>query len=226
MRESLRTALWWLLPKDGDFCRASDGIHYYLARQGRRVVLRGGNVTSPLHESRLMWIHDPHPNQPPRVTRKQAVTKKNIDPVPRNNKHTVPRNTNAVNNSDARARAPLGTIPSASWYSSSLPLSSVPTPRSSVCNPVPRTNLQQKEGTTQVHNQANSSSLPPKRKRDRKHRRERRARERENKFESFIHDARWANQRSLVPDSSSVPVRVTQSDPQDSDPISSMRTAV
>ena len=226
MRDSLRTALWWLLPKDGDFRRASDGIHYYLARQGRRVVLRGGNVTSPLHESRLMWIHDPHPNQPPRVSRKQAVTKKNIDPVPRNNEHTVPRNTNAVSNSDARARAPLGTIPSASWYNSSLPLSSVPTPHSSVCNPVPRTNLQQKEGTTQVHNQAKSSSLPPKRKRDRKHRRERRARERENKSESFIHDARWANQRSLVPASSSVPVRVTQSDPQDSDPISSMRTAV
>ena len=39
MRDSLRTALWWLLPKDGDFRRASDGLHYYLARQGRRVVL-------------------------------------------------------------------------------------------------------------------------------------------------------------------------------------------
>ena len=226
MWDSLRTALWWLLPKDGDFRRASDGIHYYLARQGRRVVLRGGNVTSPLHESRLMWIHDPHPNQPPRVSRKQAVNKKNNELVPRNNEHTVPRNTNAVNNSDARARAPLGVIPSASWYNSSLPLSSVPPPHSSVCNPVPRTNLQRKEETTQVHNSAKSSSLPPKRKRDRKHRRERRARERENKSESFIHDARWANQRSLVPASSSVPVRVTQSDPQDSDPISSMRTAV
>ena len=39
MRNSLRTALWWLLPKDGDFRRASDGLHYYLARQGWRVVL-------------------------------------------------------------------------------------------------------------------------------------------------------------------------------------------
>ena len=53
LRDSLRTALWWLLPRDGDFRRASNGLHYYLARQGRRVVLRGGNVTSPLHESRL-----------------------------------------------------------------------------------------------------------------------------------------------------------------------------
>ena len=39
MRDSLRTALWWLLPKNGDFRRAADGIHYYLARQGRRVIL-------------------------------------------------------------------------------------------------------------------------------------------------------------------------------------------
>ena len=61
MRDSLRTALWWLLPKDGDFRRASNGLHYYLERQGRRVILRGGNVTSPLHESRLRWLHDPPP---------------------------------------------------------------------------------------------------------------------------------------------------------------------
>ena len=143
-----------------------------------------------------------------------------------NNNHTVLRNTNTVSDSDARARAPLGTIPIASWYNSSLPLSSAPSPCQSVCNPVPRNNLQQKEGTTQVHNEASGSSLPPKRKRDRKHRKERRARERENNIESFIHDARWANQRSLVPASSSVPVRVTQSVPQAVDPISSMRTAV
>ena len=45
LRHSMRAALWWLLPSDGDFRRASDGIHYYLARQGRRVVLRG--VMSP-----------------------------------------------------------------------------------------------------------------------------------------------------------------------------------
>ena len=183
-------------------------------------------MTSPLHESRLMWIHDPHPNQPPRVSRKQAVNQKNKELVPRNNDHIVRRNTNTVSNSDARERAPLGVIPSASWYNSSLSHSSVSPPHSSVCNPVPRTNLQQKEETTQVHTPAKSSSLPHKRKRDRRHRRERRARERENQSESFIHDARWANQRSIVPAGSSIPVRVTQSDPQDSDPISSMRTAV
>ena len=226
MRDSLRAALWWLLPRDGDFRRASDCIHYYLARQGRRVVLRGGNVTSPLHERRLLWIHDPHPNQPSRVTPRKTAPKKNNDTVPRNNHHTVPRNTNTVNKSDAHARAPLGTIPSASWYNSNLPLPSAPSPRKNVCEPVPRNNITQREGNVQIHSEANSSSLPPKRKRDRKHRRERRARERENNRESFIHDARWANQRSLVPASSSVPVRVTQSVPQAIDPISSMRTAV
>ena len=67
MRDSLRLALWWFLPRDGDFRRTADGLHYYLARQGRRVVLRGGNVTSPLHESRLLWIHDPHHRQSSRV---------------------------------------------------------------------------------------------------------------------------------------------------------------
>ena len=157
-----------------------------------------------------MWIHDPHPNQPPRVSRKPTVHKKNNELVPRNNELIVPRNTSSVNNSDARA--PLGVIPSASWYNSSLPHSSVPPPHSSVCNPVPRTNLQRNEATVLL--------FPLKEKGIEN------IEERENKHESFIHDARWDNQNSLVPASSSIPVRVTQSDPQDSDPISSMRTAV
>ena len=184
MRDSLRTALWWLLPRDGDFRRAADGIHYYLTRQGRRVVLRGGNVTSPLHESRLLWIHDPYPNQPPRVTPRQTVVKENHDPVPRNNQptvprnnqqtvprnnqqtvprnnqQTVPRNSNTINRSDARARAPLDIILSASWFNSNLPPSNIPAPRSSVCNPVPRTTLQRNNETTQVRDAEISSSLP------------------------------------------------------------------
>ena len=106
MRDSLRTALWWLLPRDGDFRRAADGIHYYLARQGRRVVLRGGNVTSPLHESRLLWIHNPHHNQPPRVPRRQTVISENHDSVPRNIQPKVPRNNPVTKHSDARASAP------------------------------------------------------------------------------------------------------------------------
>ena len=181
-------------------------------------------VTSPLHESRLLWIHDPYPNQPPRVNPRQTVIKENHDPVPRNNQQTVPRSTKVTNNSDARA--PLDIIPSASWFNSNLSPSSVPTHRLSVCNPVPRTNLQIENETNQVRNAAVSSSLPPKRKRDRKHRRERRAREREERSEAFIHDAHWASQHPGDPSSSSVPAQVTQSGPQDSDPISAMRPAV
>ena len=183
MRDSLRTALWWLLPRDSDFRRAANAIHYYLARQGRRVVLRGGNVTSPLHESRLLWIHDPHHNQPPRVPHRQTVVPAKQDTVPRNiptkvprNNAKVPRNSPVTQSSDARARAPLENIQSSSWYNSNL--SSEMYSRSSDCNPVPRSNVQ---NSNDVRKQVVSSSLPPKRKRDRKHRRERRARERERK---------------------------------------------
>ena len=171
MRDSLRTALWWLLPKDGDFRRAADGIHYYLARQGRRVILRGGNVTSPLHESRLLWIHDPHVKQPPRVTPRQTVITEKHDPVPRNIPQTVPRNNPVTQSSDARARAPLENIQSSSWYNSNV--SRDMTSRSSVCNPVPRNNVQKNNEVREE-----TVSLPPKTKRDRKHRRERRVRER------------------------------------------------
>ena len=149
---------------------------------------------------------------------------RNIQPkVPRNNSK-VPRNNPVTKHSDACARAPLENIQSSSWYNSNLSANS--SSHSSVCNPVPRTNLQKNNETVSVRETAVSSSLPPKRKRDRKHRRERRAREREERGEAFIHDARWANQRPGDPSSSSVPAQVTQPDLQDSDPISAMRPAV
>ena len=174
------------------------------------IGIRKSFVTSPLHESRLHWIHDPNPNQTHRIKPKPTVPRNNNNSVPRNNDDTVPRNNNTIQNNNARAREPLEIIPSASWYNSNLPLPSASSPRKNICKQVPRSNNQNNE-TIQVRNEANSSPQPPKKKRDRKHRRERRARERENRSESFIHDARWANQRSLVPGSSSVPVRMTQS---------------
>ena len=61
IRHSMRAALWWLLPSDGEFRQAPHALHYYLARQGRRVVLRGGNVTRPFYESRVNWVVDPAP---------------------------------------------------------------------------------------------------------------------------------------------------------------------
>ena len=99
-------------------------------------------VKAPLRNSRVNWIHDPHPNQPPRVTPRQTVPKNDNNTAPRNNHNTVPRNTNTVKNSDAHVREPLGTIPSASWYNSNLPLPSAPSPRKNVCKPVPRNNIQ------------------------------------------------------------------------------------
>ena len=171
------------------------------------------HVRAPLPNSRVNWIYDPHPNQSHRVKPRQ----------------TVPKNNNVVQNSQSHALSSLETIPSASWYNSNLPLPSASSPRKNVpkySQTMPRSNNNEKSKTTQVRNNANCSSPPLKKKRDRKHRRERRARERENRGESFIHDARWTYQRSAVPDSPVVPVRMTQSTPQAIDPISPMRTAV
>ena len=68
LRHSMRASLWWLLPSDGDFRRASNGLHYYHARQGWRVVLRGGDVTQPIYESRMNWVYDPAPPASRRAT--------------------------------------------------------------------------------------------------------------------------------------------------------------
>ena len=193
------------------------------------MVLRGGNVTSPLHESRLHWIHDPNPNQSHRVKPKQTVPRNNNDTGPRNTHNTVPRNNNIVRNSDSLSRNPLEPIPSTSWYNSNLPIPSASSLRKTVSTPshsVPRITNNENTKTTQVSDNAKCSSPPSKKKRYRKHRLERRARERENRSDSFIHDARWANQRTAVPGSPVVPARVTQSTPEAVDPISPMRTAV
>ena len=40
--QAMRASLRWLLPSDGEFQSTPDGQRYYLARQGRRVILRGG----------------------------------------------------------------------------------------------------------------------------------------------------------------------------------------
>ena len=61
---SMRAALWFLLPSDGEFRRSSTSLQYYLARHGLRVILRGGDVTRPPLESYLNWIEDPAPIPP------------------------------------------------------------------------------------------------------------------------------------------------------------------
>ena len=228
MRDSLRMALWWFLPRDGDFRRTADGLHYYLAHQGRRVVLRGGNVTSPLHESRLMWIHDPHRNQPSRDPPSQLPASQKNNTVPRTN-NTVPRSNNKVprnidnvprnspiaQSSDVRVRAPLENIPSSVWHNSAF------SSRANNCPPVPRNNV-----TDRQPNPQETVSPPPKKKRNRFYRRERRARERAEREKAFNHDARWATQSSGAPSSTLVPDQLTQSGLLHSDPISAMRPAV
>ena len=168
-------------------------------------------VTSPLHESRLHWIHDPNPNQSCRVEPKK----------------TVPRD-NTVQNSDSIPRNPLDPIPSASWYNSSYPVASASPPRNSVhshSRPVPRIN-KENNSENEMSASATRSSPPPKKRRSRKRRIERRALERESRNSSFIQDARWANQRAAVPGIPAVPATVTQPLPEASDPTSTMRTAM
>ena len=59
LRHSMWAATWWLLPSDGLFHRATDSLQYYLTCKGRRVVLRGGDVTLPPLERYLNWVPDP-----------------------------------------------------------------------------------------------------------------------------------------------------------------------
>ena len=61
LRHSMRAAMWWVLSSDGEFCRSSHSLQYYLTCQGQRVVLRGSDVTLPLLESYLNWVGDPMP---------------------------------------------------------------------------------------------------------------------------------------------------------------------
>ena len=211
MRDSLRMALWWLLPKDGDFRRAPNGLHYYLARQGRRVILRGGNVTSPLHESRLRWLHDPHPRQTPRATPPPP-------PPVTENRDIVPRNKHVVKNSDVRVRAPLGNIPSNTWSSSKHSESRVIEKRSNQCNPVSRI-MQHVEKLIDARNENMHPPRPAKKARHNAKRQERRQRERREREESFIHEAGDVS-------SSEVPGRMTQIGLLPRDPISAMRPAV
>ena len=197
-------------------------------------------MTSPLHESRLLWLHDPRPKQSPRSTPRFPARKENKKPVPRNNNPSVPRNNNpsvprsnnnplvprnnpVINSSDARARAPLDNIASTTWYNTSLSHSRVPDVRSSVCNPVPRNTMQKNKETIEERNSIVQPSRPSKKKRNNPKRRERRARERREGVEAFIHEARMP---SGDVSSSSVPDRLTQPGLLHSDPISALRPAV
>ena len=186
-------------------------------------------MTSPLHESRLQWIHDPHHRQPssapashPPASQKNNTVPRTNDTVPRTN-DTVPRNVyqppqhrENVHRNDPIA--PLRNINSSVRHNSSLS-----SPRDS-CPPVPRNNVTDRQTSEQE-----PVPPPPKRKRNRVQRRERRAREREERArieEAFIHDAQWAAQSLGAPSSTTVPDQLTALGLPHSDPISAMRPAV
>ena len=91
LRHSMRAAIWFLLPSDGTFSRSSTSLQYFLTRQGRRVVLREGDVTLPPWERYLNWVPDiaPPPSRdhgkkdPPSPSRDHG--KENLPP------HKLPR---------------------------------------------------------------------------------------------------------------------------------------
>ena len=173
-------------------------------------------VTSPLHQSRLNWIHDPNPTQSHRVEPKS----------------TVPRNNITVKASDPIPRNPLDPIPSASWYNSSFKTPSASPPSNSMrsnSRKVPRNNKQNFSDNevfaiaTRPSPPAPLSSIPTKKCRSRRRRLDKRAAERKEKNSSAVpltQDARWANQRAAVPAGAMQPL------PETSDPTSARRTAV
>ena len=167
-------------------------------------------VTSLLHESRLRWLHDPHPRQTPRATPPPPPVTENRD--------IVPRNRNVVKNSDARVRAPLENIPSNTWSRSKRTESRVIEKRSNQCNPASRI-MQHVEKLIDARNENMQPPRPAKKARHNAKRQERRQRERREREESFIHEAGDVS-------SSEVPGRMTQIGLLPRDPISAMRPAV
>ena len=219
---AMRASLRWLLPSDGEFQSGPDGQSYYLARQGRRVVLRGGDVKAPLANSRINWVCDSPPSQSPHIApRPTLLEKKNHNKKARINTKTVPRNVypppgkestsiSIAPSSDVRVRAPLTRIDSSEWRNLSQ----------EIYPPAPRNNI-----TNRLTSATATAPPPPKRKRNRVQRRERRAIERAERGEIFNHKW-WAAQSSGAPPSPIVPDQLTTIGLPHSEPISAMRPAV
>ena len=179
----MRAALWWLLLSDGNFRRSSNGIQYYLARQGRRVVLRGGNVTQPFHESRLCWIPDPTPSPPRRAEQEFPVpSSDSVAPIPSDSVRSYKNNVSVRKTSDTQVSAIATRGSSGAPLTPSLPKK---------CR---------RRRRKQARRAANQNRAP-------------------NSAAPVTPDERWANRNT---GSSGA----TQSQLEDSDPTSMMRTAV
>ena len=83
LRHSMRAALWFLLPSDGEFRRSSTSLQYYLAHQGWRVILRGGDVKRPPLESYLNWIDGPVPIPPRKANQENLPPSTEPSKLPR-----------------------------------------------------------------------------------------------------------------------------------------------
>ena len=166
------------------------------------------SVTAPFHESRLNWIHDP---APPSSRRLEST-------------NPVPRSDSSVNSSVTIPRSALAPIPSDSLHNSSVSDSSVPHPNNSVRSypkHVPKHTKSEDEVSAIATR--GSSAAPPKRRRIRRRRQAKRAANRNSRDVSaapLTPDARLANQRTAGP------AGATQTQPEDSDPTSTGRTAV
>ena len=90
LRHSMKAAMWWMLPSDGEFRRSSHTLQHYLTRQGRRVVLRGGDVTLSLLESYPNWVAD---LLPPPIRRLDDLTSpaSSENPPPMDSSRKLPR---------------------------------------------------------------------------------------------------------------------------------------
>ena len=75
LRHSMRASIWFLLPSYGVFHRSSSSLQYFLTRQGRRLVLRGGDVTLPPLERYLNWVYESTP------TPSRDHDKENLPPI-------------------------------------------------------------------------------------------------------------------------------------------------
>ena len=170
-------------------------------------------ITVPFHESRLNWVHDPTP--PP--SRRLEST------------NTVPRSDSSDNSSVSIPRNALAPIPSDSLHNFSVSVSSAPNPNNSMRS-YPKHVPERKKSENEVSaiathgsSAAPLSPAPPKKCRIRRRRQARHAANRNSGNISaapLTPDARWANQRAAGQ------AGATQTQPEDSDPTSTRRTAV
>ena len=186
LRHSMRAALWSLLPSDGNFRRASNGFHYYLAR---RVVLRGGDVTHPLYESRMHWIPDPTPPPPRRTEMDYSDTpvQSSDTPVQTRDNCVSPRDTQ-VKSRSTHTKSRASPVLTSDTRASAIATSS--SPEAPLALPLPRKSRRRRR--RKVRRSANENSEP-------------------RSAAPVTPDERWANQNS-------VSKRATQHQPEASDP--------